>query len=162
MDSQNIPSKPRRSFSDLNLKSVHVISRKDFDKMVSECKGIEWFKKEVGTIQDRLRPNFECSVGSRTFGLYVDGEFLLKFLDCQDTMICKDKNDPGIQEVKNLAGIILEIGSNDLPMVFKDNLDMGRAWRKICRMSGTHLTDEEMDLLGVDDWDEGGADKSDC
>ena len=146
---------PKSRLSDLNLKCWVVLSREQFNAKMSECSGIEWFKTEAKTIENRLRPHFEFSADGHTFGLFLDGELLLNFLKSQSVMICKDENNPGIQEVKNLAGMILEIGVGDQPMVFKDSLEMGKAWRELHRASNVHLTDDdEMSHLEICDWEE--------
>jgi hypothetical protein len=117
------------------------ITREEYEEMLSECSGIKWLSEEAHSIEKYPDYRFSTADG-RTFGLFQDGERILRLLQNQSVMI-DWKNEEGIKQVKAVAGLILEVGAEDRPFIFNDEIELALVWVDIHRQYGVPPTREE-------------------
>lgn len=120
---------------------VTPITQEEFDLVMSECSGLKWLLEEAHAIQEW--PDYQLSTeDGRRFGLFLDGDSILKRLDARSVVI-NWKDEEGLQRVRDLAGFILEIGGDDPPLIFADWSDLLVAWSEVHAQFGVAPTEEE-------------------
>ena len=123
--------------------SVRRITQEEFDLVMSECSRLKWLLEEAHAIKEWPDYQFSTEDGRR-FGLFLDGDSILKRLDARSIMI-NWKDEEGIQRVRDLAGFILEIDGDDPPFIFADWSDLLVAWSEVHAQFGVAPTKEEYD-----------------
>lgn len=137
--------------------------RKSLRKLVAQCNYVkpetinemkEWYRKisglgliyeEAHAIEEWADHRFTTDEG-RTFGLYIGGESILGRLAVQN--VCINRRDTeGIERVKSIAGFILEIGTDDPPLVFQQDIHLGVAWAEHHIEYNVELMDKEYETL---------------
>jgi hypothetical protein len=129
--------------SDLQFKTLKRVTREEYDQMLSESSGLKLIVEEASSITKWPDYKFSTADG-RTYGLFLDGDSILKRIDATGVPInWKDKE--GIQQAKDIAGFILEIDGDDPPLIFKENTELAMAWEQLHVFSNVPTTREEDD-----------------
>lgn len=120
---------------------IRLITQEEFDLEMSECSGLKWLLEEAHAIEMWSDCQFSTEDGRR-FGLFLDGDSILKRLDARSIMI-NWKDEEGIQRVRDLAGFILEIDGDDPPLIFANWSGLAVAWSEVHAQFGVAPTEEE-------------------
>jgi hypothetical protein len=127
--------------ANLPLKAFNAMSEEEVQNMLSEYSGLRWLAEEVHAIVKY--PDYRFSTGDgRTFGLFQHGENILRLLQNQSVPI-DWRNKEGIQQIRDLAGIIFELGADDRPFFFNDATDLAIAWAELHVECGVEPTEDE-------------------
>jgi hypothetical protein len=143
MESLNEGNSPEAINPLANLKFLKRMSPERYDQMLAESSGLKLIVDEASSISKWPDYKFSTPDG-RTYGLFLHGDSILKRLDAASVLInWKDKK--GIQQVKDIAGFILEMDGDDPPLIFGEDIELAMAWEQHHVLHGVPITKEEND-----------------
>jgi hypothetical protein len=124
---------------------------KEIAQMVREerAEPIEFIRDEAHGIEKWPDHKFTVEDG-RTFGLFLWGDSILKRIEATGRAINR-RDKEGVKRVERIAGFILEIGSDDPPLIFDDFKHLCAAWAETHAAYGVEPTEEEFNELDLPD-----------
>lgn len=124
---------------------------KEIAKMAREerAEPIEFIRDEAHGIEKWPDHKFSTEDG-RTFGMFLWGDSILKRIEATGRAINR-KDKEGVRRIEHVAGFILEIGSDDPPLIFDDFKHLCAAWAETHAVYGVEPTEEEFNELDLPD-----------
>jgi hypothetical protein len=95
----------------------------------------------ASSIEKYPQCRFTTSDG-RTFGVFFDGERILKLLELEGVFI-NHRDKAGLERIKKVAGFIVELGGEDPPRIFEKDIDLALAWEELHAFHRAPITTEE-------------------
>jgi hypothetical protein len=123
------------------------MSRKELDEY---CKTVPLLENHAHDIEDQSDSSFKALDG-RVFALFLHGEKIKYKLLAKDIRISAEEEKTLNSEV---AGFILEVGTNEPPFIFSKSEDLHRGWRRHHEMFSVPLSQDEIDMFGYEDSEE--------
>jgi hypothetical protein len=113
--------------------SLHKLSKEEWGKILAESGGLKVLVDEAHVIENYS--DFKFTADGRTFALFLGGDSILHRLRAKSVLI-DEKNKDGIKQAESVSGMILEVDTDDPPLIFPDDETLVSNWIEFHRMYG--------------------------